>query len=215
MSEESRVTSVAARLLLSERDALLPALRSIDVEKLVEPTCLPGWSVRDVLAHCSAALAMAAKSSWHGFSPTENQSDVDARRTWPFDDVLVELEAGYADTARAIIAAEGRLDALALGEWIHGGDVREALGLPDAYASAGVNDALVLLGDLSRLPDLNVPRTVVTLSDRGEVILGSYDAEVSLVTDTATLFRLCAGRNADPGRYRLTGANASAFTLFN
>jgi hypothetical protein len=84
---------------------------------------LPGWSVRDVLAHCAPALGTAAAGTSPGFSPEENQRDVDERKPLPIQDVLDELEARYA--AAAIAMAEGRLDGLALGEWLHGGDVRD------------------------------------------------------------------------------------------
>ncbi len=143
MTDATRDPGLPARLLLTERDALLPILRAADPADLDRPTCLPGWSVRDVLAHCAAAFTMTAEHSWHGFSPEENQRDVDERNAWPVGDVLAELESGYATTAAAATAAGGQLDGLVLGEWLHGGDVREALGLPDAYASAGADDALV------------------------------------------------------------------------
>ena len=42
------------------------------------------------------------------------------------------------------------MDVLALGEWIHGGDVRAALGELFAYESDGFDDACVLLSDWTR-----------------------------------------------------------------
>lgn len=52
------------------------------------------------------------------------------RRKWPLPDVLSELANGYQEAGSVIADAGGRLDAIALGEWIHGGDVRAALGVP-------------------------------------------------------------------------------------
>jgi hypothetical protein len=78
---------------------------------------------------------------------------------------LAELEQGYGSAAAAMTAAQDKLDALALGEWVHGGDVREALGEPGPYESEGVEDALLLVVDRSRRR--NVPPTVVRLPDRG------------------------------------------------
>jgi hypothetical protein len=45
-------------------------------------------------------------------------------------DVLSELANGYRKAGSVIADAGGRLDVIALGEWIHGGDVRAALGAP-------------------------------------------------------------------------------------
>jgi hypothetical protein len=53
----------------------------------------------------------------------------------------MELEKGYGSGAEAVTEAQGRLDGLALGERIHGEDVREALCEPEPYESVGVEDA--------------------------------------------------------------------------
>lgn len=203
-----------ARLLLAEQAALLPILRAATPAEFDLPTCLPGWSVRDVLAHCAAAFTMTATRSWHGFSPAENQRDVDARRDWPIAKLLDELDNGYQVTAEAATAAGGRLNGLALGEWVHGGDVRSALGLPDAYASEGAEDALVLLVERAGLSGRDVPRTVVSLSDGRTRTLGTAEPPATLATDLATLVRLCAGRDPDPAAYTLAGAEPNAYRLF-
>jgi len=208
----------AGRLLRTEAAALMPLLRAQPDEAFDTPTVLPGWSVRDVLAHCSAALGHAAAGTLHDFSPEANQRDVDVRKGWPVSDLLDELATGYVGGAAAIDAAGGRLDALGLGEWVHGGDVRSALGLTWAYASAGVADALVLLAARSRGRD--VPATDVVLSDSplpdSPLRLGPPDgtATATMATDTATLLRLCAGRSADPAAYTLTGADPGAYLMF-
>jgi hypothetical protein len=46
-----------ARLLRAEYDALLPILRRTTAEAFDSATACPRWSVRDVLAHCGAALS--------------------------------------------------------------------------------------------------------------------------------------------------------------
>lgn len=206
---------VAARLLLAERDALVPALRAAEPAAFDQPTCLPGWSVRDVLAHCAAAFTMTATRSWHGFSPEENQRDVEERRPWPVEKLLDELETGYGATASAAAAADGRLNGLALGEWVHGGDVRAALGLSRPYASEGCADALVLLAERTRLPGRHVPRTTAILPDGSTLDLGTADPPATLATDEATLIRLCAGRGPDPAAYTLTGADPAAYRVFD
>jgi uncharacterized protein (TIGR03083 family) len=135
---------------------LLPILRRTPVEAFDRPTVCTGWTVRDVLAHCGCALTRAAEGRLHRFTPELNQIDVDERRPWPLAQVLAELEQGYGAAAAAMTAAGGELDGLALGEWIHGGDVREALGEPAPYQSEGVEDALLLLVDRSRRPVINI-----------------------------------------------------------
>ncbi len=204
-------SSPAARLLLIERDALLPILRAASASSFRLPTVCPGWSVRDVLAHCGAALTRAARGDLHDFSPAANQRDVDQRRTWTDEEVLAELESGYEEAASAIAAAEGRLDGIALGEWVHGGDVRDPLGEPDAYRSAGLDLALDLIAERSVV--LDVPGLEVELP-AARMLLGRAPPTGSLVTDPETLVRLIAGRRPDPQRYRLHGAQPSDLLLF-
>lgn len=202
-----------ARLLRTERDALVPLLRRVPAADLDRPTVCTGWSVRDVLAHCAAALHRIAAGDLHRFTPEDNERDVAARRDRPAATVVDELAAGYDAAAAAFAAAPGRYDGVALGEWIHGGDVRDALGRPDAYASAGLDDALDLLVAYGRRA--GAPYTVVTLPDR-RFVLGEPGgaAAATLGTDAATLVRLCSGRPADPARYRLTGAAPERYHLF-
>ena len=215
MPDTARDPSLPKRLLLTERDALMPHLRAAPPESFDLPTCLPGWSVRDVLAHCAAAFTMTATRTWHGFSPAENQGDVDQRRDWPIGRLLDELETGYATTAEAAASAGGRLDGLALGEWVHGGDVRSALGLPGAYASEGSEDALVLLAERTRQDGHRVPLTTVHLTDGRTLTVGTAAPEATLEADVATLIRICTGRQSAPGTHRLTGAEPAAYCVFD
>jgi uncharacterized protein (TIGR03083 family) len=201
------------RLLLAERDALMPILRRTPADRLDRPSVCAGWSVRDVLAHCAAALTRVTERRLHGFSPAENEGDVAARRDWPLERLLDELETGYAAAGPEIAAAGGLLDVLALGEWVHGGDVREPLGEQDAYASAGLDDALILLAAWSRHKHL--PAVDVELSD-GTLRLGVSGERpaAKLVTDTATLIRLTAGRPFDTRDATLSGAAPHELVVF-
>jgi uncharacterized protein (TIGR03083 family) len=212
MTADDRPADRGARLLLTERDALLPILRRTPAAAFDRPTVCTGWSVRDVLAHCGAALVRVAEDRLHRFTPEDNEADVAERRSWPLGAVLAELERGYQAAAPAMTAAGGALDGVALGEWVHGGDVREALGEPLPYESEGVEDALVLLVERSRR---RVPATRLRLGDR-ELRLGAADGAptAELVTDVATLVRLCAGRHPDPARFSLDGADPGQFVLF-
>jgi uncharacterized protein (TIGR03083 family) len=208
-----RPADLAARLLLTERDALLPILRRTPEAAFDRPTICTGWSVRDVLAHCGSALRRTAAGTLHRFTPQDNEVDVAERRSWPLGEVLAELERGYDQAAPVMAAAGGTLDGVALGEWVHGGDLREALGAPLPYESEGVEDALVLLVERSRRR--SVPPTRLRLGDR-ELRLGAADGAPSaeLVTDVATLMRLSAGRHPDPARFTLAGADPGQFVLF-
>jgi uncharacterized protein (TIGR03083 family) len=134
------MTNIHSRLLLAERDSLLPMLRRTPEAAFDLPTVCTQWSVRDVIAHCASALVRVVTGTEHSFSPADNQVDVDERKGWPLSELLAELERAYALAAAAPSVAR-----VAFGEWVHGGDIREALGEPDAYASAGVEDALVIL----------------------------------------------------------------------
>ncbi len=201
----------AARILLAEADALPAVLEGRAGSDYARPTVCTGWSVRDVLAHCGAALTAAASGTTHTFTPEDNERDVETRRTWPIDDVLAELYEGYAAAAAAIDEAGGVLDGIGLGEWIHGGDVRDALDAPDPYTSAGVDLAVPLL----------VERSAARQARRIDVRIGSEiygfgvgDAAGSVHTDVETFVRLCSGRRPDPSRYRLDGIDAADLVLF-
>jgi uncharacterized protein (TIGR03083 family) len=202
------------RLLAAERDALLPILRATPEAAFARPTVCLGWSVRDVLAHCGAALSRVAADDLHAFTPELNEIDVAGRRPWPLSEVLAELERGYGQAGPKIAAAGGRLDVLALGEWLHGGDVRTALNEPLAYESAGFDDACALLADWAHRQ--RVPLIEVSLPDR-DLVLGTEvpgRPTARLVTGRATLMRLFAGRPAEPDAYQLTGATADELNVF-
>jgi uncharacterized protein (TIGR03083 family) len=202
------------RLLRSEHDTLLPILHRTPEAAFANPTACPGWPVRDVLAHCSAALTRAATGRLHAFTPELNELDVAQRRDWPLPRLLSELERGYLDAGPVIARAGGRLDAIALGEWIHGGDVRDALGEPLAYASDGFDDALALLAERARrravpLVEVSLPDDALRL---GVPVPGR--APATLVTGRATLMRLFAGRPARPADYQLSGAVPAELVIF-
>ena len=202
------------RLLRTEHDALLPILRQTPEEAFGNPTACPGWSVRDVLAHCAAALTRVATGTLHSFTPELNEIDVAQRRDWPLPRLLSELERGYLEAGPVIAEAGGRLDPIALGEWIHGGDVRGALDEPLAYESDGFEDACALLAEWTRrlkvpLTEVDLPGTALRL---GVPVSGRPEA--TLVTDRATLMRLFAGRPTEPAEYQLTGAVPEDLVVF-
>lgn len=195
-------TRPAAQLLLVEAAAIEPILQGAADAEFDLPTACAGWSVRDVMAHCAAALTRTAAGELHGFTPEENQRDVDARRGQAIGQVLAELITGYDAAAAAIDQAGGKLDGIALGEWMHGGDIREALGYEDAYASAGVELALDLLMERSQL--MSKPAVTIRLPDR-TLRFGSGEPVGTLATDVATFVRICGGRRLDEADCALDG----------
>ena len=158
--------------------------------------------MRDVLAHCGAALGGFVQGIVGPFTPEANQLQVDERATWPIDKVLDELFGSYPAAARRIDQLGGVADGLGLGEWIHGGDVRDPLGEADAFRSAGIDLAMPLIS--SRSVEREAPAVEVSV-DGEAVPFGLGDPVATLTTDIATFVRLVAGRSPDPDRYRLVG----------
>ena len=101
---------------------------------------------------------------------------------------------------------------MALGEWVHGGDVRQPFGETDPYVSAGSELALELLIARSR----RLPLVAVHLPEQTFTI-GSIDpfgGPARLDTDLESLVRLLSGRRPDPERYVLEGVEAEELVLF-
>ncbi|MBA0053172.1 maleylpyruvate isomerase family mycothiol-dependent enzyme [Streptomyces sp. AJS327] len=206
------------RLLRGERDTLIPQLRRVAPERFALRTACPGWTVRQVAAHCGAALTriIQGRTGDGAFSPEANAADVAERDDWPLHAVLDELEAGFTEAGPAIAEGEPRLDAVALGEWVHAGDIREALGLPGAYGGSGTHIALSLLSVVSgergspllyaRLPNAEAPLAL------GAPVRGRSPAQ--LHADPATLLRLYTGRPLVGTRYELRGAYERELVIY-
>ncbi|SDM68804.1 TIGR03083 family protein [Streptomyces sp. cf386] len=218
-AHEVRDPELPGRLLVVERDALVPLLRTRPDADFALPTvACPGWSVRDVLAHCSAALMRVVESRFEEgvFSPESNDRDIAERADWTNARVVDELERGMTEAGPVIAGAGGALDGIALGEWVHAGDVREVLGEPGAYAGAGLPDALRLLVRLTR--ERRHTPLHADLDDVDEPLrLGEPTAPrppARYIGDAATLVRLYAGRPAEGGSYELAGAEARELNIF-
>ncbi|MER8039742.1 maleylpyruvate isomerase family mycothiol-dependent enzyme [Streptomyces hydrogenans] len=207
------------RLLRTERDLLMPLLRRTPEEAYELRTACPGWTARQVLAHCGAALVRIVEGRLEEgvFLPEANACDVAEREDWPLGRVLDELERGLTEAGPVIAGHEdGRLDAVALGEWVHAGDVREAFGEPGAYCGDALALALPLLSVTSRRRE--TPRLVGRLADHaGEVALGNeIEGRPPAVFDgdAATLIRIYAGRPLVRTRYALTGATEAELLIY-
>ncbi|MCC5479920.1 maleylpyruvate isomerase family mycothiol-dependent enzyme [Streptomyces barringtoniae] len=217
--QEVRDPELPGRLLTLERDALIPLLRSRPDADFALPTAAcPGWSVRDVLAHCSAALLRVVEGRFEKgvFSPESNDRDIAERAAWPNARVVDELERGMTEAGPVIARAGGVLDMIALGEWVHAGDVREVFDAPGAYAGAGLPDALTLLVRITR-EKAHLPLHA-DLDDMDEPLrLGAAVAAgppARYIGGAATLVRLYAGRPVNAGGYELAGAREGELNIF-
>jgi uncharacterized protein (TIGR03083 family) len=216
---EVRDPELPGRLLAVERDALVPLLRGMsDVDFALPTVACPGWSVRDVLAHCSSALMRVVENRFEDgvFSPESNDRDIAERAAWTNAQIVDELERGMTEAGPVISMAGGALDGIALGEWVHAGDVREGLGVPGAYGGAGLADALRLLAWLTR-ERRHIP-VHADLGDADEPLrLGDPAAEGPLaryIGDAPTLVRLYAGRTVHGATYELVGVEAQELNIF-
>ncbi|MFJ2159195.1 MULTISPECIES: maleylpyruvate isomerase family mycothiol-dependent enzyme [unclassified Streptomyces] len=219
-ARDVRDPELPGRLLVTERDALIPLLRSRpDDDFALATLACPGWTVRDVLAHCAAALTRVVERRFEKgvFSPEANDRDIAERADWTNARVVDELERGMTEAGAAIARAGGPLDAVALGEWVHAGDVRDVLGVPGAYGGEGLESALALLGVVTRqrnhrplhadLDDLDDPLLLGDLS--GELTPARY------IGDGPTLVRLYSGRPVPDGTgYELAGADPAELNIF-
>ncbi|MEU2771459.1 maleylpyruvate isomerase family mycothiol-dependent enzyme [Streptomyces sp. NPDC007162] len=217
---DERDPQLPGRLLTVERDTLIPLLRTRPDADFALPTAAcPGWTVRDVLAHCSSALIRVVDGRFEEgvFSPASNDRDIADRADWSHARVLDELERGMTEAGEVIAGwSDGGLDRIALGEWVHAGDVRDTLGEPGAYAGAGLPHALSLLARVTR--QRGHLRLQADLDDVDEPLqLGEPSGTrtpARFIGDAATLVRLYTGRSADGASYELTGATAGELNLY-
>jgi uncharacterized protein (TIGR03083 family) len=219
IAEERRDPDLPGRLLAAERDVLVPLLRSRpDGDFALPVAACPGRTVRDVLAHCSAVLTRLAERlpAEGALSPESDDRDIAERSGWPHTRIVDELERGMTEAGPVIARAGGGLDGLALGEWVHAGDVREAFGAPGAYAGPGLADALLLLTRVSR--DQGGVPLHADLYDFDEPLrLGAASGErtpARFLGDATTLVRLYAGRSPGGAAYELAGAAEGELNLY-
>ncbi|UXY28319.1 maleylpyruvate isomerase family mycothiol-dependent enzyme [Streptomyces sp. HUAS TT20] len=217
--QDVRDPELPGLLLTVERDALIPLLRARPDADFALPTAAcPGWTVRDVLAHCSAALMRVVESRFEEgvFSPESNDRDIAERAEWTNALVVDELERGMTEAGPVIARAGGVLDLIALGEWVHAGDVRDTFGEPGAYSGAGVPYALTLLARVTREKG-HLP-VHADLDDVGEPVrLGATSGvrtPARFIGGAATLVRLYSGRTVDGASYELVGAEIAEMNIF-
>jgi uncharacterized protein (TIGR03083 family) len=200
----------AATILLVGVEEIGRTLSSSSADDHDLTTACDPWTVRDVVAHCSGAMLRVIEDRPHAYTPEDNEIDVEERRPWEFDRVRDELQSTAQPTAARIDSSAGVLDGLGLGVWVHGGDIRDALGVDDAYAGPGIDLALGLLAARSRRLAFSVDATV----DGTPLRLGSGEIAGTLTADAETFVRLVSGRSPDPDRFELTGIEPADLVLF-
>lgn len=160
--------------------SLLDAVRHLGPQDWDRPTDLPGWSVRDVLAHLAAVESellgrpVAAPMDSYGDHVRDDfgrhmEDGVQARRRLPVADVLAELAATLEERVAAMramsaddppvrVPAGQRWDTATLlrnrafDAWTHEQDVRRAVGRPGDLDGPGAQLArLVMTGALPYL----------------------------------------------------------------
>jgi uncharacterized protein (TIGR03083 family) len=216
---EARDPELPGRLLTAERDALIPLLRTRPDEDFAIPTAAcPGWTVRDVLAHCSSSLMRVVERRYEEgvFSPEMNDRDIAERADWTNAQVIDELERGMTEVGPIIAKTRGRLDVLPLGEWVHAGDVREALGEPGAYGGESLPIALSLLAWVTGQRE-HVPLLADIDGVDDPLRLGAMSGErppARYIGDGPTLIRLYSGRPLTGASYELAGVEESELNIF-
>ncbi|WP_432054724.1 maleylpyruvate isomerase family mycothiol-dependent enzyme [Streptomyces sp. bgisy022] len=214
-----RDPELPGRLLVAERDVLVPLLRARpDGDFALPVAACPGWTVRDVLAHCSSAFTRVLENRFEKgvFSPESNDRDIAERADWSNARIVDEFERGLTEAGPVIARAGGVLDVLALGEWVHAGDLRETFGEPGAYGDDRLPAALALLAYVT-CRDHHLPLHA-DLDDADEPLrLGDIAGDrppARYIGDGPTLVRLYAGRPVHGASYELAGARAEELNIF-
>ena len=171
-----------------------------------------------MLAHCGAALTRIVENRVEKgvFTPEGNDRDIAERAGWSNAEVVDELERGMTEAGAVIARSGGRLDGVALGEWVHAGDVRDAFGEPGAYGGAGLEHALGILAHVSRQRAALPLRADIDGRDDPLVLgaAGGGRSPAHYVGDAPSLIRLYTGRSLTGTRYELVGAKESEPNLF-
>lgn len=217
-ADDVRDPELPGLLLRTERDALIPLLRAASEDAFALRTACPGWTVRHVISHCATALTRLIENRFEPgvFSPESNDRDIAGRADLPIAAVIDELERGMTEAGPVMAASDGAMDGLALGEWVHAGDVRDAFGVEGAYAGAGLAPALEMLAVQAR--KRKAPLLIARLAgsdDERSFGAGQEGREPGRYAgDGATLIRLYADRPLVGARYELEGVREPELRIF-
>lgn len=206
-------------LLRTERDALIPLLRARPEGDFARPTAgCPAWTVRELLAHCSAALMRVVESRFEPgvFSPEANDRDIAERGDWPTARVIDELERGMTEAGRRSPRRRCPRRGRARRVGPRRGRARGVRG-SGRLRGRGTSARLTLLVRVSRERD-HVPLHA-DLDDLDDPLrLGGVPGDrppARYIGGAATLVRLCSGRPvAGATKYELVGAEEEELNLF-
>ncbi len=125
-----RISALVAELTPAEGAARVPAC--------------PGWSVHDVVAHLSGAVADVLAGNLDGIgSPEWTAAQVDARRETTITQMLADWAAGSPQFEEGLRAIGGPLAALGVADaWHHEQDLRGTLGRPGGADPAAEHTAI-------------------------------------------------------------------------
>jgi uncharacterized protein (TIGR03083 family) len=176
------------------RERMIDLVKNADTS-LPVPTC-PGWTVKDVVAHCSANLGTFIDNDPKEMrSPTRADEQVEARREQSLDDAFAEWDANMNragelfDTTLGAVAAS---DVLA-----HEQDIRTAIDQPGRRGEEGVVPAveMALAFVEQKIAAAELPAFRVITEDLDKT-LGEGEPAATLRTSTYELFRSLHGRRS-------------------
>jgi len=171
MSALSPANAALIEDLLQTWASIRALLATLTDEQLHLPTDLPGWSVRDVIAHMASVEAHllehpepdhAVSDAGHvkNLLGAWNEQRVDHRRSWAVAQVVSEFDAVTRAREPVLRALDddrlSTVEATPLGEmplqrfvqtrfldsWVHEQDIRLAVGVPETVGSAATSRVL-------------------------------------------------------------------------
>jgi uncharacterized protein (TIGR03083 family) len=168
-------------------------LLSQDVADVEVPTC-PGWTVKDVVAHCAGFFtAYRSGDPKEAFGPEWGDREVEARRDRSLEECVTEwsdLLAEPGDLFESHLAGVAVSDVLA-----HEQDIRTAINRPggedDENIIPSVEMGLAWLEKKAESEGLPAVRFVTEDVDR---TIGQGEPAATLKTSTLELFRTIHGR---------------------
>jgi uncharacterized protein (TIGR03083 family) len=198
--------------LVEELSAFSALVRSLDEQHLERPTRCAGWTVRDVAAHVAGTLADVVAGRFDGLgTPEVTQREVDERAGRSAAELADELDevnlgaqqllAVFDDDAWEAEAPAGVAPSVGWGveslwydAFVHGDDIRAAIGQPSAPSEA-MRAAVSHITAV--LTDQGYPATTVALDGMEPFDISGGSAEHQITGDPMAFVLAGTGRG-DP-----------------
>lgn len=209
----------AAGIYADTRRRVADLLRPLSEHQLAQPVpACPGWSVKDVAGHLAAVAADVGAGRIDGPGTAAwIARQVKERRSRPMAEVLQEWDLRGTEV-EALLPEMGRAAAPLVVHLVTSEhDLRGALAMPGARASAGVDFALqtvvASLGDRIRRRRLGALRLH---AGQDEWIVGTGEPEATVTADRFELVRALVGRRSieQVGAFGWEGDAAPYVALF-